>query len=263
LESRNNKNIEKLHFAYFKECCNDLPLGIVDDYGENPDFLIKHDSGVLGIEHTQLFKITKHPNAPQALESFRKQIIETAKKCCEKNIPPLLVRVWFYFNQKVPKNRKQEIKRISEALVGFVNKWHQENPSKFFEYFSYPSELPAITQIGIVHSWNGKTGLPYHHWIMEGPAVVGNFSTEKVQSCINEKNDRYEEYLKRCDECWLLIVIDIFKDSQSFEMPARIDHRFESKFERVFYLDASHRKDLRELHINRIKSSSLEGNDYL
>ena len=207
---------------------------------------------MLGIEHTQLFKITKHPNAPQALESFRKQIVDTAQKCCEKDIPPLLVKVWFYFNQAVPKNRKQELKRISGALVGFVKKWHQENPSKYYEYFRYPSELPTITQIGIVHAWDGKTGLPYHLWTVEGFAVVQNFTSEKIQSCINEKNARYEEYLKRCDECWLLIVIDTFKDSQSFEMPDRIDHKFESKFERVFYMDASHRKELRELSTIRI-----------
>jgi len=107
--------------------------------------------------------------------------------------------------------------------------------------------------MSITHAWNGKTGLPYHLWTVEGPAVVQNLTIEKIQSCINEKNCRYEEYLRKCDECWLLIVVNVFKDSQSFETPNRIDHRFESKFERVFYLDASHRKDLRELSINRLK----------
>ena len=206
-----------------------------------------------------MYKSDTYPNAPQALESFRKQIVDTAQKCCEKDIPPLLVRVWFYFNQTVPRDRKQEIERISDSLVCFVKKWHKENPAKYYEYFRYPPELPAITQIGIVHAGDGKTGLPDHLWTVEGPAVVQNFSSEKIQSSINEKNARYEEYLKKCDECWLLIVIDIFKDSQSFEIPDRIDHKFESKFERVFYMDASHRKDLRELHINRIKFSLPEG----
>ena len=253
--SQNKKRVEKLHFVYFKERCNELPVGIVDGDGENPDFLIKHDSGVLGIEHTQLFKITKHPNAPQALESFRKQIVEAAKKYCEKDIPPLFIEVWFDFNQVVPKNRKQEIKEISESLADFVKKWHQQNPSESFAHFRYPPEIPSIFQICITHAWNGKAGLPYHLWTVEGPAVVHDFTIEKVQSCVNEKNARYEEYLKRCDECWLLIAVDRFRNSQSFEVPDRINHRFESKFERVFYMDISHRKDLRELLINRFKTS--------
>lgn len=252
MNNLNNKSIEKLHFSYFKETCKDLPTGIVNDYGENPDFLIKHDSGMLGIEHTQLFKRTKHPNIPQALESFRKQIVDTAKKCCEKDVPPLFVNVWFYFNQTVPKNRKQEIKRISENLVNFVKKWHQKNPFKYYDSFSYPPELPNIAQIIIVHAGNGKNGLPYHHWTVEAPAVVQNLTTDKIQNCINEKNKRYGEYLKRCDECWLLIVFDLFKDSQSFEVSSIIDKRFESKFDRIFFWDASHRRDLWELHINRI-----------
>jgi hypothetical protein len=210
---------------------------------------------VLGIEHTRLFKVTKHPNAPQALESFRQQIVESAQKCCEKDIPPLWVQVWFNFNQVVPKNKKIEIERVSGALAEFVKKWHQENPSKFYESFKLSSEMLPIFQMIITHAWNGKTGLPYHLWTVEGPAVVQNLTTEKIQSCINEKNHRYEEYLKKCDECWLLVVIDIFKDSQSFEIHDQERHRFESKFERVFYMDASHRKDLLELSINRLKTS--------
>ena len=64
MNSRDKKEIEKIHFAYFKERCKELPLSICIEHGDSPDFLIKHASGVLGIEHTQLFRITKHPNAP-------------------------------------------------------------------------------------------------------------------------------------------------------------------------------------------------------
>jgi len=85
LDSR-KKNTEKIHLEYFKERCKELPDGIIDDNRENPDFLIKHSKGTLGIEHTQLFKITKHPNTPQALEAFRNQIIESARNICEKDM---------------------------------------------------------------------------------------------------------------------------------------------------------------------------------
>jgi hypothetical protein len=80
LGTQSKKNIERHHFEYFKECCKALPSCIQIKHNDNPDFLCVHSLGVLGVEHTQLFKITKHPNAPQALESFRKQIIESAKE---------------------------------------------------------------------------------------------------------------------------------------------------------------------------------------
>jgi hypothetical protein len=186
------------------------------------------------------------------LESFRQQIVESAQKSCEKDIPPLLVKVWFNFNQVVPKNRKPEIKRISRALAELVKRLHQENPSRKYEILKPHMNISEFYSISITRAWNGKLGLPYHLWDVEGPARVQNLTIEKIQSCISEKNCRYEQYLKKCDECWLLIAVDIFKDSQSFEIPGRINHTFESKFERVFYMDASHRKDLRELPIIRI-----------
>ena len=79
-----------------------------------------------------------------------------------------------------------------------------------------------------------------------------HFPINKMQDRIDEKNQRYEEYLKNCDKCWLLIVVNIFKNSQSFDIHDRVDHKFESKFERVFILDASHRKELKELSIVKV-----------
>ena len=152
----------------------------------------------------------------------------------------------------MPKNKKQEITRISRALAEFVKKWHRENPSKYYDFFKHPPEIPVIFQMSITRAWNGKKGLSYHLWIVEAVAVVQNLTIEKIQSCIDEKNNRHEKYLKSCDECWLLIAIDTFRDSQSFQIPDRTDHRFESKFERIYYMDASHRKDLRELPIIRV-----------
>jgi len=257
LDRRDKKSIEKLHFEYFKECCKKLPSCIHIEHSDKPDFLCTHSGGVLGIEHRRLFKEARarHPNAPQALESFRQQIVESAQKRCEKDIPPLFVQVWFNFRQVKPKNKKKEIERISSALAEFVKKWHEENPSKFYESFKSPSDILPVFRMFITHAWNGKTGLPYHLWVVEDTAVVQNLTTEKIQSRINEKNHRYEEYLKKCDECWLLVVVDVFKDSQSFEISDKIlNHKFESKFERVFYMDASHRKDLWELNIKRLKA---------
>jgi hypothetical protein len=247
--SHRNKKQEKLYFEIFKESCSVLPLITHVEHTDNPEFLISHSAGVLGIELTQLFKVTNRPNAPQALESFRQQIVESAQKCCEKDIPPLQVKVWFSFDQKVPKNRPSEIKRLGQKLVELVKKWNYENPSSYRGVLRPSSEIPVpFSEINIIRRRST------HYWSINSAALQLNFPIEKIQSCIDEKNRRYEEYLKRCDECWLLIEVDIFKDSQSFGMHDQTGHRFESKFARVFYMDASHRKDLRELPIKRVKS---------
>lgn len=240
----NKKAQEKLHFSIFEEVCKDLPLGNDFTHGDSPDFLKSHSEGILGIEHTQLFKITKHPNAPQALENFRQQIVESAKKYC-KDIPPLRVRVWFIFNQRVPKNRAVEIERISRSLAAFVKKWYRNNPKKHHEILKSPQIPSHFFSISIARS-------NYHWWVVDSAALQLDFPIMEIQNRINEKNHRYDDYLKKCDECWLLIVVDIFRDSQSFEIPDQIDYTFESKFERVYYMDASHRKDLRRLPIIRI-----------
>ncbi len=250
MSNKNKDRKEDIHFAQFKECCKDLPLSKRTEHSDKPDFLIEHSAGVLGIEHTQLFKVTKHPSkgyAPQAIESFQKQIVASAQRCCE-DITPLMVQVWFCFNQVVPKNKTSEIKRITQFLVEVVKKWHHENPLKPWEILK-PPEIPTVfSSVSIARS-------RYPFWKVNEAALqqnFSNFSIEKIQSCINEKNRRYEEYLKKCDECWLLIVVDVFKNSQSFEIPDHIDHRFKSKFERIYFMDASHRKDLWELPIIRI-----------
>jgi hypothetical protein len=154
--------------------------------------------------------------------------------------------VWFNFNQRVPKNRALEIKRISRSLAAIVKKWHRINPKKPYEILKPPLQIPSIFLIISI------SRSPYHWWVVDSAAYELNFPIKQIQDQINKKNRKYEEYQKKCDECWLLIVIDVFKDSQSFEMPDQIDHTFESKFERVFYMDASHIKDLRELPIIRI-----------
>jgi len=252
--SHRNKKQEKLYFEIFKESCNVLPLITHVEHGDNPDFLISHSTEVLGIEITQLFKVTNHPNAPQALESFRQKIVESARKYCEKDIPPLRIRVWFNFNQKVPKNRTSEAKRVSRSLAAIVKKWHRKNRSEFSRTLK-PPEIPTIFSIIYIARFGSN-----HKWYVNNPAYELEFPIVKIQSCIDEKNRRYEEYLKRCDECWLLIVVNRFKDPLSFEIHDPTGHRFESKFERVFLMDASHRKELIELPIKRIKSSTPKAN---
>ena len=242
MSNQSKKILEKFHFEYFKERCKELPSGKVDDGGEEPDFVIEYNGSKLGIEIVRLFKEDGHPNSLQALEQYQKQIVKRARELCEKDIPPLDVFIWFTPNQKVPKDRNSAIERISHDLAEYVKRWHQENPSKVADELEPHMEISELSLICI-----GRNS-DRHYWSAPNCAIEEICSMERLQERINEKNAKYEEYLKRCNKCWLLIVVDIFRNSQSLVIEP--NHRYESEFERVFCLDASHRKDLKELYIN-------------
>jgi hypothetical protein len=249
LSSRDKDKKELFHFTLFKECCKDLPSNGQIEHSDNPDFLYKHSKGTLGIEHTQLFKETTNPRkeySPQAIEIFKQDIVNYAQKCCEIDAPNLYVRVWFNFNLTVPKNRRLQVEKIGLSLAEVIKKWHRENPSEFHAFLKLPQIPSTFLSISITRV---KT---LYKWILNEAAHQENFPIEKIQSRIDEKNLLYKKYREKCGECWLLIVVNIFKNSQSFEMPDQIDHKFNSKFERIYYMDSSHRKDLKELSINRI-----------
>jgi hypothetical protein len=247
-----NKSEERKHFELFEMLCNDLPPIDRLEHDDKPDFLIEHSEEILGIEHTQLFKVTKHPSkgcAPQEIEVFMQHIVDSARKYCEEDIPPLYVNVYFNSHQIVPKNRASEIKRISQLLAEIVKKWHYDNPSKRYQIL----ELESTSEISTIISHISITRYHHHHWTAEGAASVQNITVGIIQSCIDKKNPLYEKYLKKCDECWLLIVVDVFKNSQSFEIGGEIsNNKFESKFERIYFMDASHRRTLWKLPITRM-----------
>lgn len=241
------KSQEKKHFELFKMRCNDLPPIDHFEHDDKPDFLI--NGGVLGIEHTRLPKETAPPSKGYAIEDFRQHIVDSARKYCEEDIPPLYVHVYFNSHQIMPKNRASEIKRISQLLAEIVKKRHYDNPSKAWEIL----EPESTSEISTIISHISITRCHHHLWTVEGVALPQDLTIERIQSRIDEKNPRYTEYLKKCDECWLLIVVDVFKDSQSFKIDDKIlNNKFESKFERIYFMDASHRRNLWKLPITRI-----------
>jgi hypothetical protein len=60
----------------------------------------------------------------------------------------------------------------------------------------------------------------------------------ELQDTINAKNKKINEYIKNCDECWLLVVADRTKADQRYCLTPEItSHRFVSKFRKTFFLE--------------------------
>lgn len=63
---------------------------------------------------------------------------------------------------------------------------------------------------------------------------------DELQDCINEKNNKIENYIKKCDDCYLLIVLlDPSKGSFCVYTDKLLKHKYISKFKEIFLYDES------------------------
>ncbi|MDO5437472.1 MAG: hypothetical protein Q4F80_04675, partial [bacterium] len=61
---------------------------------------------------------------------------------------------------------------------------------------------------------------------------------EELQACIDEKNNKFESYIKKCDDCYLLVVLtDSSKGSFCFYTDVLLNHKYIFKFKEVFFYD--------------------------
>ena len=61
---------------------------------------------------------------------------------------------------------------------------------------------------------------------------------ERVQDAITRKDKIYDACLRKCDECWLLVVADSFVSSGNIHPDtASLSHVYTSPFSRIYFLD--------------------------
>jgi hypothetical protein len=108
-------------------------------------------------------------------------------------------------------------------------------------YFILDNPLPEVWRIGIEPPNKASTkSLASHTWEWKPGAVVDSLlSVDQIQARITEKNKRYEEYRRNCDECWLIMVGDSYDYKMGSDIslnPSVVTHLYDSRFQRVFYL---------------------------
>ena len=55
---------------------------------------------------------------------------------------------------------------------------------------------------------------------------------------LDEKNNKFENYVKKCDDCYLLVILqDSSKGSFCFYTDSLLKHKYISKFKEVFFYD--------------------------
>lgn len=242
------KSEEQYHFDKFKQLyCQWRPCGKEKhEDGQKPDFLFVYQDKILGIEHTELFipRGRGQTVSPQQREGSLLWIVNDARIICEKRgISPLEVKVWFTTTFEDAQVTRNKAEQLSKKLSEFVEKeFHKDITSR--KEFDEP--FPWISQISIEPGiLDGDTWLSCHKWIK---CCAGERQTEfitELQTCIDEKNEKYKEYIDNCDECWLLIVADRRNPAQNFDINfsyETADHTYQSKFAKTFYLELTHKR---------------------
>jgi hypothetical protein len=263
--TNNKKRIEAFHFFSFKESCAEIPEGKVV-HGDSPDFLVYTSKGILGIEHTRLFKEHKRDSIPmQAIEGRRDKILRKAMIICNNNqVFPARVEVVFN-NKKRFRNSSLEILNFSYKEAEFIS---EELAKSIMEYYTqdinlkdelHSSELPCqiegIERVRINSGMKfGKRVIETQLWLSIDCGWVREHCVNEIQGCIDEKNKKYDNYRNKCQDCWLLIVADRSSDSQCFEMnQATKQYSCASLFDTVFYFE------IMTNELVRLKTKNISG----
>lgn len=203
---------------------------------ETPDFLIKQDTNIIGIEIVDYIRgQNKGESAERRNEVLWQKVADTAKEMFElKHNVPLLVH--FHWN----KHHSLSLSEISSLANVVVQLVENHIPTQLFEQIRIGSEELDGTllenlnhSITITRVRNDKQSL--WSFISSGFTEV---QTDEIQYLIDVKNDKAQEYLRHCDEIWLIIVADGKYISSNIDLPeAARDNVYISLFEQVLLYD--------------------------
>jgi len=196
------------------------------NHGDKPDLIIKVGAKVIGIEHTRIYRTagTISGLEPHAQLAVQHHIVHSAwQEYSALSSRKLWLLVDF---EDVTTYKKRESQFVSSSLARVVHKGAANRPSQSGEIVwhtleswqyrrlgrEFPKEVRRI-DFQIVDA-NPKLEL----W---GPAyayMVPHLSIESVEERTLEKEKRLGEYLLKCDEAWLLIVVDTGVPSNHFQI---------------------------------------------
>jgi hypothetical protein len=88
-----------------------------------------------------------------------------------------------------------------------------------------------------LHTSNGvqwlkqtRVGPIYLNWVTVDPIHL-------IQEVIDSKQLKLPQYLKKCDECWLLIGVNEWAASEAFTLTGQgVAHAFNARFSRLFFI---------------------------
>jgi len=228
------KEVERYQLETFRDVCTEFPAGEIID-SEEPDFLIKINDGVLGVELTELYHESSRSSRPmQAIEKLTDSIVEEACSIHRTAGGPVLtVRVDFeLLSKRLGKAQRTEIACKLAALVLKMRvemDGSAELENDYEDLKTFPQE---ISRIRIQRNRFRSRSL----WSVPRAAFIPRLDAQLVQQRIDDKNERVTVYREKSGEVWLVMVHSLhFSLASTFEYSSEtLNHMYRSCFDRTF-----------------------------
>jgi hypothetical protein len=222
---KSKKEIEAWALNAARSVCSIIPEG-QDIQREEPDFLITHPDGNLGIEITELLRPRSDDGfSPVAEESFHVKLVRKAEELYRQIPGTEPVEVSVRFNN----GGRHDLPDMARALAEFVSSHrHLATPVSTF-YKGFPSLFFSVTIASFA------SGRPW--WSGECGGYTVNDVYEQLALRIKDKNDRLPSYRSNLPNApiWLLIYTGVAV-SRSMSIPHGIEQwKQPFGFERVLF----------------------------
>lgn len=204
------------------------------DKSESPDYILYANNAKIGLEVTTL--VLNHPNAEKPLAAIRAAQTECLLKAANlaklEGLEPVEVQVNFRSDHTMI-----DIEYASKELLEYVKRRLGEiDDSK--SWHEYETGLKYSKWICIhIGTTNGQRCLDYHRFDRMHVNWMDVDPIEEVQKRINAKQQKIHTYLKKCNECWLLIGVDEWTAPEAVAITDKTNkYVFKSTFKRLFFL---------------------------
>lgn len=228
------KDLERLYLDRVRDLLADFPQGAIDAR-EQPDFLVNTADRVIGIEITELHRANDSQPVPmQGREAVRDQIVQRAKALYDgKGVPPIDCCV----HLKDLSYRRTDIEPLAAKIAALATRnippagtlaRREQYDWVNREYFPEEVEYIRVARFeGLTESFFGTSGSTW----------AEPLTPDTVRAVIDTKDGNIDEYMRQCDEAWLVIVTDSRTMSTWFNSAEQVKvAAFVTRFTRVFIL---------------------------
>jgi len=235
----NKKDRERLFLKEVTSIFPYFPSGTITD-SEQPDFLISTGDKVIGVE---LVDYVRGQNKGDSLyrrnEILWQRVADAARAVFEsQHSEPLMVH-FHWHSHRHP--RQSEVSAMANKAASVIE---NHIPVGLFDMIQIEHEQMGdgklayyAHSIHVTRTRNKEQVL----WSFNNAGFISVPASE-LQELIESKDTKVTEYLRKCDEVWLVIVADGSQISSNAELHQDvIDHDYSSDFTNILFYDRLHK----------------------
>jgi len=209
---------------------------------QKPDVLIKTENNIIGIE------ITEIKNKEPKIEGRHRDIAKSieAKLCL--NFDGVVDINIIFPTIEISKKEKDMVENNIIALIEYTLNEDKEDKNYYhLELNRGHSNIISIFIFRYTQSKSNNCCARVHVHCVEA-GWQNKIPQALVQSIIDIKNSKYSDYIKICNECWLLIYANPINKESHFDFKTIKVNRYNSLFKRTFVMDLFKPKELVEIY---------------